>query len=73
MLIRRLEEHIATNAERLYVADVMGDWREELIVLSGSRLSIYANDAVNPHPERMPLWNDPHYRQLKRNWNYYSP
>jgi len=61
------------KADRLYVADVAGDWREELIVLSGNELHIYQNTASNPHPPRERLWTKQWYRRAKAVWNYYSP
>jgi hypothetical protein len=61
------------KADRLYVADVSGDWREELIVLSGRELHIYHNDEPNGNPERERLWVNAHYRRSKMTWNYYSP
>jgi len=67
--IARFPEH----ADRLYVADVAGDWREELIVLAGNELHIYQNTAPNPNPNRPRLWTNPVYRRTKAVWNYYSP
>ena len=61
------------KADRLYVADVSGDWREEIIVLSGNELHIYENPAPNPRPNRPRLWQQNHYRRSKMTWNYYSP
>ncbi|OZH54123.1 hypothetical protein AFK68_12935, partial [Hydrocoleum sp. CS-953] len=61
------------KADRLYVADVSGDWREELIVLNGNKLHIYSNPEVNPNPNRPRLWSQNHYRRSKMTWNYYSP
>ncbi len=61
------------KADRLYVADVAGDWREELIVLSGNELHIYQNTAPNPNPNRERLWAKQYYRRAKAVWNYYSP
>ena len=61
------------KADRLYVADVSGDWREEMIVLSGSELHIWHNPAPNPRPQRPRLWEQPHYRRAKMTYNYYSP
>ena len=61
------------KADRLYVADVTGDWREEVIVLRGSELHIYHNPAPNPRPKRARLWADRNYRRLKQCHNYYSP
>lgn len=61
------------TADRLYVADVAGDWREELVVLSGNTLRIYANEAPNENPNHPRLWAQPHYAHSKRTHNYYSP
>jgi hypothetical protein len=61
------------KADRLYVADVTGDWREEIIVLAGNELHIYANTAPNPRPNEKRLWSDRNYRRLKQCYNYYSP
>jgi hypothetical protein len=64
---------IPEKADRLYVADVSGDWREELIVVAGSEIHIYHNEAPNKQPDRPRLWSQQHYRRSKMNWNYYSP
>ncbi len=61
------------KAERLYVADVSGDWREELIVLSDGQLNIYSNSEPNPNPDQPRLWSQNYYRRSKMTWNYYSP
>jgi len=61
------------KADRLYVADVSGDWREELVVLNGNELHIYHNEASNPNPNRARLWTKNHYRRCKQTYNYYSP
>ena len=61
------------QADRLYVADVCGDWREEIIVVSGNELRIYENHAPNPRPSQPRLWHDNHYGRAKMTWNYYSP
>jgi len=66
-------ERFKDKADRLYVADVTGDWREELIVLSGNTLRIYRNPAPNPRPDRPRLWTSPLYRRSKMTYNYYSP
>ena len=67
--VRTFEE----QADRLYVADVESDWREEIIVLNGSALHIYRNEAPNPRPQHERLWTDRNYRRLKQCHNYYSP
>jgi len=61
------------KADRLYVADVTGDWREEIIVLNGSELHIYTNTAANPRARQKRLWANRNYRRLKQCHNYYSP
>ena len=67
--IARFEE----KADRLYVADVTGDWREEIIVLNGNELHVYQNSAPNPRADRPRLWAERNYRRLKQCHNYYSP
>ncbi|AOX04208.1 hypothetical protein BJP34_09055 [Moorena producens PAL-8-15-08-1] len=61
------------QAARLYVADVSGDWREEVMVLNGNQLHIYSNPEANPNLDRPRLWTQNHYRRSKMTWNYYSP
>jgi hypothetical protein len=61
------------KADRLYVADVSGDWREEIIVLNGNELRIYENNEPNLNADRPRLWDQHHYRRSKMTWNYYSP
>lgn len=72
-LTGRFVEHIKQQADRLYVADVLGDWREEIIVLAGNELAIYQNPAPNPRPDQPRLWTNRNYRRLKQCHNYYSP
>ena len=69
----RFVERISQQADRLYVADVLGDWREEILVLAGSELSIYQNPDPNPRPDERRLWENRNYRRLKQCHNYYSP
>lgn len=61
------------KADRLYVADVTGDWREEIIVLNGNELHVYSNNKPNPRPNQKRLWAERNYRRLKQCYNYYSP
>lgn len=61
------------KTDRLYVTDVTGDWREEIIVLNGSELHIYQNPAANPRPKEKRLWTNRNYRRMKQYYNYYSP
>jgi hypothetical protein len=65
--------HLKEQADRLYVADVAGDWREEIIVLDGNELHVYQNTAPNPRPNEKRLWTRRNYRRLKQCHNYYSP
>ena len=65
--------HLPEKADRLYVADVSGDWREEIVVVSGDELHVYENPAPNPRPDQPRLWEQQHYRRGKMSWNYYSP
>ena len=66
-------ERFQEKAARLYVADVAGDWREEIVVLNGNELHIYHNPAPNPNRDHPRLWAQPHYRKSKLTYNYYSP
>jgi len=72
-LTGKFVKRIAEKTDRLYVADVTGDWREEIIVLNGSELHVYQNRAANPRPNRPRLWAERNYRRLKQCHNYYSP
>ncbi len=60
-------------ADRLYVADVTGDWREEVIVMNKSELHVYHNADANPRPNQPRRWAERNYRRLKQCHNYYSP
>jgi hypothetical protein len=64
---------IAEQADRLYVADVTGDWREEIIVLDRNELHVYENRSANPRPNERRQWETRNYRRLKQCHNYYSP
>jgi len=59
----------------LYVADVAGDSREEIIIYNeyDGKIKVFWNSKDNPYPPKPNKWNDPLYRRLKQNWNYYSP
>jgi hypothetical protein len=69
----RFLKRFKERAHRLYVADVTGDWREEIVVLNGNEIRIYENDQPNPNPNHPRLWEKSHYRRSKMTWNYYSP
>jgi len=72
-LTGRFVVHIPEQADLLYVADVCGDWREEIMVINQNQLRIYENPAPNPRPDQPRLWEQQHYRRNKMTWNYYSP
>jgi hypothetical protein len=72
-LTGKFVERFKQQADRLYVADVTGDWREEIIVLAGNKLHVYQNMAPNPRPNEKRLWANRNYRRLKQCHNYYSP
>lgn len=69
----RFVERFKHRADRLYVADVVGDWREEIIVLDQGKLHVHQNGAPNPRPNERRLWENRNYRRLKQCHNYYSP
>jgi hypothetical protein len=62
------------QAGMLYVADVSGDSREEVIIydVADGKIKIYWNADANPDPGP-DKWDDPLYKRVKQNWNYYSP
>lgn len=62
------------QAVRLYVADLVGDAREEVVVLDRRGfVRIIGNAAPNLNPAKPSPWSQQHYRRQKQNWNYYSP
>jgi len=71
-----MSRHPSIQSKIIYVADVAGDSREELIScdISGSnpKIKIFYNNKPNKYPE-VSKWEDPLYKRLKQNWNYYSP
>jgi len=62
------------EAKTLYVADISGDSREEIVVfdLYDHSIKVFHNDELytDTRPDK---WDDPLYRRLKQNWSYYSP
>jgi hypothetical protein len=63
-----------TYASIIYVADISGDSREEVIVNDTTgTIRVYWNSAVNPNPPTARKWTHPLYRRVKQNWNSYSP
>ena len=68
-----VQAFIDEKADRLYVADVAGDAREEIVVLSGSSLRVYAAEGDGANPDAPSPWTQPAYRRSKTTWNYYSP
>lgn len=65
----------AMKATTIYAVDVAGDSREELIVYDKTeqKVKVYWNGATNPNQPKPSKWEDPLYRRLKQNWNYYQP
>jgi hypothetical protein len=62
------------NAVRIYAAEVIGDYREEVIIVDGDgHVRIFFNPDANKNPEKPRYWAQQHYRRQKQNWNYYSP
>ncbi|MCJ7813360.1 hypothetical protein MUP95_08615, partial [bacterium] len=62
-------------ASSIYVADVAGDSREEVIIYdeNDGTIKVYWNEEENPNQPKPDKWDDPLYVRLKQNWNYYSP
>ncbi|MFC2076135.1 hypothetical protein ACFLT7_03535 [candidate division KSB1 bacterium] len=62
-------------AARVLVADVSGDYREEVMVVNSaaSELHVYHNDSPNSNKPKPRYWNSNHYQRQKQNYNYYSP
>jgi hypothetical protein len=63
------------NAARIYVADVAGDYREEIIVLNSkeNEIRVYFNGEENSHKRQGRYWDLNEYKRQKLNYNYYSP
>ncbi len=62
------------HALRVYVADIRGDYREEVIIVDESGyVKIFWNSQTNNDPHKPRYWTQQHYRRQKQNWNYYSP
>ncbi len=62
------------QAKTLYVADIAGDSREEVVILDleDHTIKIFHNEDAftDIGPDK---WDDPLYGRLKQNWSYYSP
>lgn len=65
----------AMQATLLYVADVAGDSREEIVSYDSTdfKIKIYWNTAANPNQPKPSKWDDRLYGRVKQNWNYYQP
>jgi len=64
----------SNKASRIYVADVLGDYREEIVVLNSeeNKVYVYSNGAVNTNNKNS-YWSFNYYKRQKDNFNYYSP
>jgi hypothetical protein len=62
-------------AGTVFVTDVTGDYREELIIydINDTTIKIFSNADINSNDPKPDKWDDPLYKRLKQNWNYYSP
>lgn len=65
----------AMQATLLYVVDVAGDSREEIVSYDSTdfQVKIYWNAEPNPNQPKPSKWDDPLYARVKQNWNYYQP
>ena len=61
-------KELTQGAERVYVADVCGDWREEVIVLKETELLIFANHDKNPNRDLPRFWENSVYERAKTNY-----
>ena len=62
------------KAVRIYAADILGDYREEVIIVDESGyVKVFWNDEANKNPPKPRYWTEQHYRRQKQNWSYYSP
>ena len=61
---------LPAKALRLYVVDLMGDAREEVVVLDEAGvIKIFADDGPAPEALADSPWKQQHYRRQKQNWN----
>lgn len=62
------------RAARLYVVDLEGDSREEVLTVDeGGAVRVFASAEPSRGPARPSPWEQQHYRRQKQNWDYYSP
>ena len=63
------------QAHVIYVADVSGDNREEIVIYdkADGTIKIFWNEEENPYQPKPDKWDDPLYRRVKQNRNFYSP
>ena len=62
------------KAVRIYAVDIIGDYREEVVLLDESgKIKIFWNEEPKLKPKKERYWGQQHYRRQKQNWNYYSP
>lgn len=65
--------YLDETAALLYVADIVGDPREELIVVGDDEIRIYENPNPGATDDARRLWDRDFYHRMKTNWNYYNP
>ncbi|MBN1893755.1 hypothetical protein JW906_04645 [bacterium] len=60
-------------ASQVFVSDVCGDSREEIICYDKNdhTVKVFWNESANPSPGAN-KWLDPLYRRVKQTWNFYS-
>lgn len=61
-------KELTDGAERVFVADVCGDWREEAIILTNNKLLIFSNNQNNPNRDLPRFWENPVYERAKTNY-----
>jgi hypothetical protein len=63
------------SLDRIYVVDIAGDYREEIVTTSmvNKKLYVYWNPGPNNNPPKPRKWTFNWYIRQKQNYNYYSP
>jgi len=61
------------SARIIYAADLVGDFREEVLVVTDDGAVTVFRNIQSPRIEKPSYWTQQWYRRQKQNWNYYSP